>query len=72
MQAVGQLMLDIEGTALSLADEALLRQPEVGGVILFGRNVESPEQVRELTDSMRAIKPNILIAVDQEDRKSVV
>ena len=66
MQAVGQLMLDIEGTALSLADEALLRQPEVGGVILFGRNVESPEQVRELTDSMRAIKPNILIAVDQE------
>ena len=45
MQAVGQLMLDIEGTALSLADEALLRQPEVGGVILFGRNVESPEPV---------------------------
>ena len=42
MQAVGQLMLDIEGTALSLADEALLRQPEVGGVLLFGRNVESP------------------------------
>lgn len=66
MQAIGQLMLDIEGKELSPADEELLRQPEVGGVILFGRNVDSPEQVRALTDSMRAIKPNILIAVDQE------
>lgn len=66
MQAIGQLMLDVEGKELNPADEELLRQPEVGGVILFGRNVESPEQVRALTDSIRAIKPNILIAVDQE------
>ena len=66
MHAIGQLMLDVEGKSLTPNDQALIRQPEVGGIILFGRNVESPEQVRTLTDSIRAIKPNILIAVDQE------
>mgnify|MGYP000306522776 CR=1 FL=1 len=66
MQAIGQLMLDVEGKQLTQEDTDLIKQPAVGGVILFGRNVESPDQVRELTDSIRAIKPNILIAVDQE------
>lgn len=59
-------MLDVAGKELTPADEQLLAQPDVGGVILFGRNVESPAQVRQLTDSMRAVKPNILIGVDQE------
>lgn len=66
MQAIGQLMLDVEGKTLTTDETQLIAQPEVGGVILFSRNVESPEQVRALTDSIRAIKPNILIAVDQE------
>lgn len=66
MQAIGQLMLDVEGKTLTTDETKLITQPEVGGVILFGRNVESPEQVRALTDSIRAIKPNLLIAVDQE------
>lgn len=66
MQSIGQLMLDVDGTTLTPIDEDIIRQPEVGGVILFGRNVENPAQVRELTDSIRAIKPNILISVDQE------
>lgn len=63
---IGQLMLDIAGTQLIHEDEQLLAQPEVGGIILFKRNVESPTQVRQLTDHMRAINPNLLIAVDQE------
>lgn len=62
----GQLMLDIAGTSLTDADCKLLADPNVGGVILFARNVESPAQVRALTDRIRAIKPNILLAVDQE------
>ncbi|MEG0482856.1 MAG: beta-N-acetylhexosaminidase, partial [Acinetobacter sp.] len=40
--------------------------PQVGGMILFARNIESPAQVRALTDHMRQIRPDILIAVDQE------
>lgn len=62
----GQLMLDVAGTTLTDADRKLLADPNVGGVILFARNVETPAQVRALTDSIRAIKPNILLAVDQE------
>ncbi len=63
---IGSLMLDIAGLTLSDDDQKLLTEPQVGGLILFGRNVESPQQVRALTDSIRAIRPDILIAVDQE------
>ncbi|ALD01857.1 MAG: beta-N-acetylhexosaminidase [Acinetobacter sp.] len=63
---IGALMLDIAGTELTQEDIQLLQAPQVGGMILFSRNIESPPQVRALTDHMRRIRPDILIAVDQE------
>ncbi|XID74455.1 beta-N-acetylhexosaminidase [Alkanindiges sp. WGS2144] len=63
---IGALMLDIEGTSLTMEDQRLLAEPQVGGLILFGRNIQNPRQVRSLTDSIRQICPDILIAVDQE------
>lgn len=63
---IGALMLDIAGTELNQEDIELLQTPQVGGMILFSRNIESPAQVRALTDHMRQIRPDILIAVDQE------
>lgn len=63
---IGALMLDIEGTELNQEDIQLLQTPQVGGVILFSRNITSPAQVRALTDHMRQVRPDILIAVDQE------
>ena len=63
---IGAIMLDIAGTTLSSEDIELLQHPQTGGMILFGRNIESPAQVRALTDHMRRIRPDILIAVDQE------
>lgn len=63
---IGALMLDIAGTELTQEDIELLQAPQVGGMILFGRNIESPEQVRALTNHMRQVRPDILIAVDQE------
>ncbi|WP_089604267.1 beta-N-acetylhexosaminidase [Acinetobacter piscicola] len=63
---IGALMLDIAGTKLTQEDIELLQAPQVGGMILFSRNIESPAQVRALTDHMRQIRPDILIAVDQE------
>lgn len=63
---IGSLMLDISGTTLTQEDIELLQQPQVGGLILFGRNIESPQQVRELTNHMRQIRPDLLISVDQE------
>nr|WP_165496923.1 MULTISPECIES: beta-N-acetylhexosaminidase [Pseudomonas] len=62
----GSLMLDIAGTWLTAEDRHLLRQPEVGGLILFARNIEHPRQVRELCASIRALRPDLLLAVDQE------
>ncbi len=62
----GSLMLDIHGTWLTAEDRRILRQPEVGGLILFARNIEAPRQVRELCAAIRAIRPDLLLAVDQE------
>ncbi|MEH6491067.1 beta-N-acetylhexosaminidase [Halopseudomonas sp.] len=59
-------MLDLPGLWLEAEDRDLLRQPEVGGMILFARNTESPEQVRQLVRSIRAVRPDMLIAIDQE------
>ena len=63
---LGPVMLDLEGTALTLEERTLLARPEVGGVILFARNTESAEQVRELSNAIRAVRPELLLAIDQE------
>lgn len=59
-------MLDIAGTWLTAEDRQLLRQPQVAGLILFARNIESPRQVRELSMAVRALRADLLLAVDQE------
>ncbi|AZZ44936.1 beta-N-acetylhexosaminidase [Pseudomonadaceae bacterium SI-3] len=62
----GSLMLDIAGTWLTAEDRQLLRQPEVGGLILFARNIENLLQVQELCRAIRAVRPDLLLTVDQE------
>ncbi|MCP4038421.1 MAG: beta-N-acetylhexosaminidase [bacterium] len=65
--SLGPVMLDIEGFALSPADRDILREPAVGGIILFTRNFESIEQVTDLVTEIRALRsPPLLIAVDHE------
>lgn len=60
-------MLDIEGLELTPADRMLMREPAVGGVILFSRNYASPEQLSDLVSAIRAVRsPPILVAVDHE------
>lgn len=60
-------MVDIAGTQLQPVDIDVLNHPLVGGVILFSRNYENPDQLARLTESIHAIKkPQLLIAVDQE------
>ncbi len=59
-------MLDLEGLALTPEEAAVLRSPEVGGLILFSRNYDSPEQLRCLMQSIRQLRPDLLVAVDQE------
>ncbi|MBT2423200.1 glycoside hydrolase family 3 protein [Streptomyces sp. ISL-22] len=38
----------------------------LGGVILFTRNIRDARQVRRLTDELRAIRPDLLVAIDNE------
>ncbi|MEO3928080.1 glycoside hydrolase family 3 protein [Micromonosporaceae bacterium B7E4] len=38
----------------------------LGGVVLFARNVVDAEQVTALTDAMRAERPDVLVAIDEE------
>jgi len=65
--SLGPVMLDIEGLSLSPADRDLLREPAVGGVILFSRNFESVAQVTDLVADIRALRrPPLLVAVDHE------
>jgi len=60
------LILDIAGTALSAVDRQRLAHPLVGGLILFGRNWQSRTQLTDLCAEVKALRPDLLIAVDHE------
>ena len=65
--SLGPVMLDVEGVTLTPADRDLLREPAVGGVILFTRNYATPDQIADLVAEIRALRsPPLLIAVDHE------
>jgi beta-N-acetylhexosaminidase len=62
----GPVMLDVVGKTLNRDDKRRLAHPMTGGVILFARHYESRAQLVALTDAIRAIRPDLLIAVDHE------
>lgn len=63
----GPVMLDVEGTVLSVEDRRRLLHPLTGGVILFSRNYASREQLTGLVSEIRALRtPPLLVAVDHE------
>ncbi|WP_293650018.1 beta-N-acetylhexosaminidase [Thiolapillus sp.] len=63
----GPLMLDLAGTVLTPEERELLLHPATGGVILFSRNYETPEQVRALVKEIHDLRsPALLVSVDQE------
>ena len=60
------LMFDLLGAALSEEEKELLLHPLVGGIILFTRNYETRSQLRFLIQSIKKIRPSLLIAIDHE------
>jgi beta-N-acetylhexosaminidase len=65
--SLGPVMLDIEGLELTPADRERLKHPQTGGVILFARNYDSPEQLERLVADIHAVRePRLLVAVDHE------
>src|SRR5205823_3228350 len=67
-QQIGQLFyIGLTGTELDKETRDLLTEIKPGGVIIFGRNVSSPEQLRSLVDGVRALLPiGPLLGIDQE------
>ena len=65
---LGQLILTgVPGYELDAKAAALFRRVQPGGYILFGRNIQSPTQLRKLIDDLRdlsEIEP--IITIDQE------
>ena len=64
---LGPAVIDVLGPVLADEDRARLRHPAAGGVILFSRNYETPEQLAALTaDIDRLREPALMICVDHE------
>jgi beta-N-acetylhexosaminidase len=65
--SLGPVMLDVAGLSLTDEDRKRLAHNQVGGVILFSRNYDSPEQLEALVDEIHAIRtPRLVVSVDQE------
>ncbi len=62
----GRVIIDIEGTSLSDEDRHLLLHPTLGGLILFSRNFQDITQLQALIGSIRAIRPELILCIDQE------
>jgi beta-N-acetylhexosaminidase len=67
-QQIGQFFfIGLPGTELDEEARALIEEIKPGGIILFGRNIETAEQVRKLLDGARAMLPIApLCGIDQE------
>ena len=64
---LGPAVIDLVGAALTDEDRERLRHPAAGGVILFARNYESPEQLSALTQEIERLRePALPICVDHE------
>ncbi len=65
--SLGPVMMDLEGSGITRAEQELLQNPLVGGVILFTRNFESIGQITSLVAQIHAVRtPHLLVAVDHE------
>lgn len=69
-EKLGQMvMIGIQGTKVDDDSLYMLNQYHMGGVILFDRNMESPEQVKQLTSDLQAQsneKVPLFIGIDEE------
>lgn len=59
-------MLDLFSTRASEEELIQLKHPMVGGVILFSRNYSDRPQLISLIQSIRRVRADLIIAVDQE------
>lgn len=66
MHALAPLIIDVAGFGLNPDDRRRLAHPLVGGVTLFGRNWHDRAQLTALCEEIKAVRSDLLIAVDHE------
>jgi beta-N-acetylhexosaminidase len=65
--SLGPVMLDLAGPQLAPVERERLLHPLVGGVILFSRNYQNPQQLEALVGEIHRLRqPPLLVAVDHE------
>lgn len=64
--ALGPLIIDVAGLTLASDEMTLLQHPAVGGVIFFSKNYHDTDQFMALVQSIRNLRPELLLTVDQE------
>jgi beta-N-acetylhexosaminidase len=60
------VIIDVAGLTLGEDDRRRLAHPLVGGMILFGRNWQSREQLAELCAEIKVVRDDLLVCVDHE------
>lgn len=72
-ELVGQLtMIGVSGHALTNDEKKFIVQNNISGVVLFSRNISTPEQVRELCEEIQSLTPQmkdkapLFIGIDME------
>ncbi len=69
MTQVGQLVFTgLSGLALTAEEKKFIEKEDIGGVILFSKNYESPAQLAELVNSIQVLRKEypLFIATDHE------
>lgn len=66
---IGQLLVgSLPGTTVTPEIRSIAREFQLGGIILFARNIEAPEQVAELSQDVQQLATDmpLWVSVDQE------
>ena len=66
---IGQLLIgSLPGTSIPTEMRSLSREFQLGGIILFARNIEAPEQVAELSHDVQSLASEtpLWVSIDQE------
>ena len=67
---LGPVMTDVAGLDLTGDDIRRLQHPLLGGVVLFARNFDSPEQLKRLTANIHALRNPLLPIARSEEHTS--